>query len=90
MFNFFRRSKKTQVHTPLDDEYKGDRLDQSMTEIAIQLINGQGGSEFRGYFISLFKNEPRFVKDVAPEYREALRLILEENELGSCRNMYKK
>lgn len=86
MFRLFRRNRNLKLHasTPTaSSEYKGDSLDQSMTNIAIQLINGQGGSEFRGYFIDLFRHDPRFLKDVAPEYREALIKVLHQHRKGS-------
>lgn len=85
MFSLFRRnpSPRLQSSTPTASiEYKGDSLDQSMTDIAIQLINGQGGPEWRGYFIDLFRHEPRFLKNVAPEYREALTAVLNQHQRG--------
>ena len=70
----FRRNPKPNTPTPI--QYKNDGFDQAMTDIAIQLINGQGGPEWRGYFINLFRHEPRFYSDVAPEYREALMAVV--------------
>lgn len=78
-FKFFRKSQGEHLHEPLpaSTEYKEGSLDQTMTDIAVQLINGQGGSEFRGYFINLFRHEPRFIKNVLPKYREALQQVLD-------------
>jgi hypothetical protein len=55
---------------------QSDSLDKSMTNAAIQLIDGALGEQSRAYFIGLFKSEPLFIEDVAPEYREALRQVL--------------
>lgn len=71
--------KKDETNSSLlasHSQYQGDELDRTMTDIAIQLINGEGGSEFRINFIRLFKNEPRFMENVAPSHREALRKVL--------------
>jgi len=89
MFKFFRRNPSSRLSASTSTtsaEYKGDSLDQSMTDIAIQLINGQGGSEFRGYFIDLFRHEPHFLKNVAPEYREALIAVLNQHHEGLISN----
>lgn len=83
MFRFFRRNPSPRLRASTSTasaEYKGDSLDHSMTDIAVQLINGQGGSEFRGYFIDLFRHDPRFLKDVAPEHREALVAVLNRHQ----------
>ncbi|MBF2028372.1 MAG: hypothetical protein IGS48_16665 [Oscillatoriales cyanobacterium C42_A2020_001] len=83
MFNLFRRNPDSRLQaSTASTEYKGDSLNQSMTDIAVQLINGQGGPEWRGYFIDLFQHEPRFLKDVSPEYREALITLLNQHKRG--------
>ncbi|BAS55893.1 hypothetical protein NIES2135_48120 [Leptolyngbya boryana NIES-2135] len=79
MLNFLRRNNQHQQQSS-PDKYQGNSLDKSMTEIAISLINGQSGAEFSAYFINLFKNDPRFIKNVDPEYREALQQLLESAE----------
>jgi hypothetical protein len=55
---------------------QSDSLGKSMTDAAIQLIDGTLGEQSRAYFVGLFKSEPLFIEDVAPEYREALRQAL--------------
>lgn len=77
VFKLFR--KKDETNSSLltsHSQYQGDELDRAMTDIAIQLINGEGNSKFRIHFIRLFKDEPRFIKNVAPSHREALWKVL--------------
>ena len=83
MFKFFRQNSSSRLRASTSiasAEYKGDSLNRSMTDVAIQLINGEGGSEFRGYFIDLFRHDPRFLKDVAPEHRDALIAVLDRHQ----------
>jgi len=78
-FNFFR-SNPSFRHSTSITAAESDRLDQSMTDVAIQLIKGEGGSEWRGYFVSVFKNEPNFLKNVDPKYQEALIAVLNQHQ----------
>jgi hypothetical protein len=55
-----------------------------MTDIAVQLINGHGEPEWRSYFVDLFRQEPRFLKDVAPEHRQALIAFLNQQKIKTC------
>ena len=78
MFNFFRSNPGFRLSTSITNASVS--LDQSMTDIAIQLIKGEGGSEWRGYFVSVFKNEPNFLKNVDPKYQEALIAVLNQHQ----------
>jgi len=77
-FNFFRSNPSFRLSSSITAADVS--LDQSMTDVAIQLIKGEGGSEWRGYFIDVFKNEPNFLKNVDPKYQEDLIAVLNHQQ----------
>ena len=58
--------------------YRNDKLGQTMTEVAIELIEGKANLLNRRVFINLFKQCPKLIDDVAPEHHEALKKVLNE------------
>ena len=82
MFNFFRKdtdNKKlsgdsSKLHAP---EFDG--LNKTATQIAIDLIEGRGGRLYIQGMKQIFRKTPQLVEDVAPEYRDKLLNILEQD-----------
>jgi hypothetical protein len=76
VFNFFRLHQNRPIPPPEtleSPEYANDGLNQEVTKIALDIINGDGGEIYLGAFIRAFRNVPGLMEDVAPEHREALR-----------------
>lgn len=64
--------KKPHVQDSRSQSKLPDRLEQSMTEVALDLIRGKGGKNYRREMVNLFKAAPTLVQDVDPQYRDAL------------------
>jgi len=59
--------------------YQNDGLNQTMTEIAIDIIQGRKSELYLETFKSMIKNVPGTIEDVNPKYREKLKEVLDDN-----------
>lgn len=76
MFRLFRLRSENKLFPPIVEP---DALNKAATEIAIELIEGQGGTTYLNGMRKVFKNTPSLIEDVDPEYREKLKKVLEKN-----------
>lgn len=74
MFNFLKRQPNPIVPEPR----KRDGLNETATQIAIDLLEGRGGVVYLACFAQVFKNNPEFVEEVDTEYRDKLKQLLRE------------
>jgi hypothetical protein len=77
MFKFFSRKDKEEV----PDYPQSDPLNKTATQIAIELIEGRGGSVYLRGMKRIFKKTPGLIEDVAPEYQEKLKQLLDGEEI---------
>lgn len=75
MFKFFNRKNKDQG----SDQFQPDSLNKTATQLAIDLIEGRGGEVYLTGMKRIFKRTPGLIEDVAPEYREKLRQVLDRD-----------
>lgn len=80
MFNF--RKKKATSPTPKShtQDEQPDELKQSATEVAVELISGEGGRNYQEGMRNLFRAVPALIQDVDPQYRDALRQELQRTK----------
>ena len=76
MFSFLWKGRSKRVIDPV--VAKQDDLNLIATGIAIKLIRGDCNAVYRREMTQLFLKTPGFVDDVNPEYRQALKELLEE------------
>ena len=80
MFKFFGQNNKEQLPSL---PRQPDALNESATQIAIELIEGKGGEVYLSGMKRIFRNVPAMMNDVAPEYRESLKKVLEREDFCS-------
>lgn len=74
---WFQRRKVSQkpliTHT---HEQPNDQLNQTATEIALNIIQEKGSESYRNSMIEVFKNVPSLVLDVDTKHQASLKEIL--------------
>jgi len=76
MFKFFGRRDPEASSPP-----QPDPLNKTATQIAIELIEGKEGEVYLGGMKQIFKKTPGLIEDVAPEYQEKLKQLLDSKEV---------
>ena len=74
MLRWFRRAPGRVAPS---SDIRPDGLNKTATQIAVELIEGQGGRTYQSVLKRLFRNTPGLIEDVSPEYRERLKQVLE-------------
>lgn len=80
MLRFFYRKKKSTPNSLKHERGTPHDLSDSVTEVALEIIQGDNGTEYHRYMKKLFNEVPELLKDVDPRYRDALRKELRRNE----------
>ena len=52
---------------------------ETMTDIAVKLLNGEGGPMWRQFFIDSLKSTPKLFQEVDPKYQKALKELLDKS-----------
>ena len=79
MFKFFGHVSRKEPLPQL--QHPPDALNETATEIAIELIEGKGGKIYLAGMKRIFRKTPDIIDDVAPEYREQLKMVLEQEDV---------
>lgn len=74
MFRLFRRQRQNEPPSPSTEQ---DALNKTVTEIAIELIEGRGGKAYLSGMKRIFRQTPSLIQDVDPKYREKLLKVIE-------------
>jgi len=77
MFRFFSRRDREQK----PDQSQLDSLNKTATQIALDLIEGRGGETYLKGMKRIFKKTPGLIEDVASEYQEKLKQLLDKEDL---------
>lgn len=82
MFQFLHRKKLLPAaELKIQHEHhEDDGIEQSVTKVALELIKGEGGVQYRRGMKKLFKKVPTLIQDVAPEHRDALEKELQRTD----------
>jgi hypothetical protein len=56
--------------------YQNDGLNQTMTEIAIDIIENRNPGLYLDSFKRMFRNVPEMVEEVHPDYKDKLKEVL--------------
>lgn len=80
MLRLFYRKKKPIPGSAKHEGKKTNDLSDSVTEVALEIIQGDDGTEYHRCMKKLFNEVPELVEDVDPQYRDALIKELRRNE----------
>lgn len=81
MFQFIKRKASLLTAEPRPKNERPDKLEQSVTKIAVELIQGKGGTIYQEGMRSLFRTVPTLIQDVDPKYRDALTQKLNRTDM---------
>ena len=83
MFSFLRRKstrQKSYQHSSYFTKHEPDDLEKTATQIALDLIEDHGEELYIEGMKRVFRMTPELIQDVAPEYREKLKHVLDQEQ----------